>query len=130
MSDGRAWHKIYQSNTDTVIRLIRECVSALRSRGMKTDAALQDLSPLLGVTPRRIRTLYHRDYEPVVLHHEWMSLRYRAGLFFLNQAAWHRAKAAEYETAGENLVAEHQLEFRWGTECANYVERRSQRCTG
>jgi hypothetical protein len=129
MSDGRAWRKNYQSNTETVIRLIRECVSALRSRGMKTDAALQDLSPLLQTTQRRIRTLYHCDYEPVVIQYEWASLLYRAGLFFLNQAAWHRAKAAEYETAGENLVAD-QMEFRWGNECENYAERRSGRCTG
>jgi hypothetical protein len=128
MSDYRSWKRTSHSNTESAIDLVRRCVTALTG-GVKTDTALRDIADALGTTHRRVRTLYHRDGTPIVLQHEWMSLRYRVGLFFLNQAAWHRAKAAEYETAGENLVAD-QMEFRWGDGCADFTERRSERCTG
>jgi hypothetical protein len=129
MSDYRSWKKTSQANTEGAIDLVRRCVTALTG-GVKTDTALRDIAEALGTTHRRVRTLYHRDGTPVVLHHEWESLRYRSGLFFLNLAARLRAKADEYEAAGENLVAD-QMEFRWSTECkTNYVERRSERCAG
>jgi hypothetical protein len=128
MSDYKSWKRLHQSYTESAIELVRRCVTALTGN-IRTDAALHELADRLDTNHRRIRTLYHRDGTPIVLHHEWMTLRYRVGLFFLNQAAWHRAKAAEYETAGENLVAD-QMEFRWGNECENYAERRTGRCTG
>lgn len=129
MSDGRAWKRSHQSYTKSATELVRRCVTALTG-DIRTETALRDVASALDANHRRIRTLWHHDGDPVVLHHEWETLRYRSGLFFLNLAAHLRAKADEYETAGENLVAD-QMEFRWGNECkTNRVERRSERCCG
>lgn len=112
MSANHAWSKSYPSNAESAIELVRRCVAAARSWGTKTDVALHDLAPALGTTPRRIRTLFHRDREPVVLKNEWLSLRYRAGLFFLNNAVRLRELADEHEEIGNNLVSGQQ-EFKW-----------------
>lgn len=126
MSDNRSWKSSYQPSTEIAMETVRKCVAVLRSRGSKTDTALRDLAPTLGTTHRRIRTLFHRDGFPVVLKNEWLSLRYRAGLFFLNEAQRLRKLADEYEEAGENLVAD-QLEFSWET---SWAENCSQRHCG
>lgn len=126
MSDNRSWRTSFQSNHESAMELIRTCVALLRSRGMKSDAAMQDLAPILGTTYRRIRTLFHRDGDPVVLKHEWLSLRYRVGLFFLNEAARLRATADEIEAAGNELVAE-QMEFRLETECSGKFHTQERR---
>lgn len=125
MSDNRSWKALYQSNAEIAIETVRRCVTVLRSRGLKTDTALSDLAPILGTTNRRMRTLFHRDGIPVVLQNEWASLRYRAGLFFLNEAARLRLLADEYEAKGEALVSV-QLEFSWEGPCsANGSQRGS-----
>ncbi len=112
MSRPKSWKKSFQPDTELAIATVRECVKALRSRGLKTDVALVDLAQALDTTPRRVRTLFHRDGDPIVLKNEWLSLRYRAGLFFLNEAQRLRALADHYEMAGEDLVAS-QLEVSW-----------------
>ena len=115
MSIKMTWDKSYQSNEEGAITLVRLCIAALRSRGLKTDTALRDLPGILGISPRRVRTLFHRDYEPVVLKNEWLSLRYRVGLFFLNEAQRLRLLADDFDEAGETLVAE-QMELPWEAE--------------
>jgi hypothetical protein len=122
MSDNRSWKTSFQSNAETAIEVVRQCVSVLRSRGLKTDSALRDLAPELGVTHRRIRTLFHRDGIPVVLKNEWMQLRYRAGLFFLNEASRLRELADDHEERGNNLVS-GQLEFSWNEQNASPSRR-------
>jgi hypothetical protein len=117
MSDNRSWKSSYQSNTEIAMETVRHCVNLL-TKGRKTDTALRDLAPVLGISHRRIRTLYHRDGVPVVLNGEWLSLRYRAGLFFLNEAQRFRALGDKCEAYGEDLVST-QLEFSWeAPECS------------
>lgn len=116
MSENKSWKRNYQSYTEVAIETVRECVKVLRSRGAKTDVALRDLAPVLGTSDRRPRTLFNHDGDPIVLKNEWMQLRYRAGLLFLDEAKRLRDIADKYETAGEEgLVANQQMEFRWGT---------------
>ncbi len=112
MSHDRSWYKVSQPHTETAMDTVRRCVAALRSRGLKTDTALRDLADILGTTHRRVRTLFHRDYEPVVLQNEWHALRFRAGLFFLNEAQRLRRLADRYEASGEDLISD-QPEFTW-----------------
>ena len=114
MSANMSWQKKHHSYTEDAIELIRECVSVLRGSGLKTDAALQDMPALFETTPRRIRSLFHREDERIVLKNEWMSLRYRGGLFFLNNAARLRELADKHEEIGNNLVS-GQLELEWET---------------
>lgn len=114
MSDYRSWKKVYRSYAEDAIDLVRRCVS-IRTGGVKTDTALRDLAGSLGTTHRRIRTLYHRDGLPVVLENEWMMLRFRVGLFLLNEAFRLRRLADAYEEEGNNLVSD-QLEFSWQTD--------------
>jgi hypothetical protein len=112
MSGNQSWKASYQSYAEVAIEVVRECASVLRSRGLKTDTALRDLAPELGITHRRVRTLFHRDGIPVVLKNEWMQLRYRAGLLFLNEAERLRNLADRYEEKGNDLVS-GQMELPW-----------------
>lgn len=112
MSDYRSWKKACQPYTEDAIGLIRECVAAMRARGLKTSTVLRDLPAVMRMSERRVRTLFHRDGIPVVLANEWQSLRYRAGLFFLNEAERLRQLADQYEARGNDLVS-GQLELPW-----------------
>lgn len=112
MSDNMSWRKTSHSYAESAISLVRECVAVLRSRGLKTDAALQDLPSIIDTTPRRVRSLFHREEGRIVLKNEWLSLRYRAGLFFLNEAARLRELADKYDERGSQLVS-GQGEFDW-----------------
>lgn len=122
MSDNRSWKASHQSNAEIAIEYIRDCVALFRSRGAKTDTALRDLAPELGITHRRVRTLFHRDGVPVVLKNEWMQIRHRVGLLFLNEAERLRELADRYEEKGNDLVS-GQMEFQWETH-ANGSQRR------
>lgn len=112
MSDNRSWRKSYQPYTEDAIGLVRECVAVMRARGLKSDTALHDLPAIMQTSQRRVRTLFHRDGMPVVLKNEWMSLRYRVGLFFLNEAERLRELADKHEARGNDLVS-GQTEFQW-----------------
>jgi hypothetical protein len=111
------------SYVEPVIGIVRDLVAALRSQGIKSTDALRDLGPILGTTHRRIRTLFHRDREPVVSKHEWMSLRYRAGLFWLNEAARYTRLAEEAEERGNELVSS-QMELPWETQDTTSLKQR------
>src|SRR4051794_40693137 len=112
MERPMSWNKAFQHHTGEAIELVMDCVAVLRARGVKTPDALRDLSDIMRTSPRRMRTLFHRDGSPVVLKHEWMSLRYRAGLFFLNESVRLHALANKYEERGNELVSGQQ-EFQW-----------------
>jgi hypothetical protein len=116
MTNNLGWRRAYHSHHESAIMVVRDCVTQLRERGVKTDAALRDLAEPLGSTHRRMRTLFHRIGDPLVLIHEIQNLRYRAGLFFLNEAARHRALAAKCERVADELLAD-QLEFSWDAPC-------------
>lgn len=104
----------YPSYANTVIEIVRDIASALRSRGIKTKDALSDIGPIIGTSHRRVRTLFHRDREPVVNKHECMSITYRAGLFWLNESVRLRTLADIAEERGNRLVSS-QLELPWET---------------
>lgn len=112
MSEPKSWKQKSTNFTEEAVALLRDCVSVERATGTPTKNAIPDLAPTLGLTTRRARSLFYRDGFPVVLKGEWLSLRYRAGLFLLNKAARLRQLADKYEEAGETLVAD-QMEFAW-----------------
>lgn len=120
-----SWNTLYQpTHTEDAISLVRECVTILRARGLKTDTALHDLPELVGTTKRRVRTLFHRDGMPVVLRNEWMNLRYRVGLFLLNEASRLRGLAEKYEERGQELVSGQQ-EIQWNQQNVGSPQRRA-----
>lgn len=114
MNADKSWNKPFQSYDEIAIETVRKCVSLITG-STKTDTALRDLAPTLGITHRRMRTLYHRDGTPTVRFHEWMALRFRAGLFYLNWAKDLRALADKCDRIGDDLVST-QLEFSWEAE--------------
>jgi hypothetical protein len=125
MSDAKSWKHKSTNYTEVAIETVRQCIAAMRAGGQETKNAIVDIAPTLGVSRRRIRSLFYRDGFPIVLKNEWLSMRYRAGLFFLNEAQRLRTLADHYETAGENLVAE-QLQFSWETKWSeNGSQKRS-----
>jgi hypothetical protein len=126
MSTNVSWEETSHPYTEKAISLVRDLVAALRKRGTKTEFALKDLPGLVDTTPTRIKTLFYGEKDRVVLKHEWMSLRYRAGLFWLNEAARYRILAEEAEERGNDLVSS-QLELPiWETQ--NITSSRQRRC--
>jgi hypothetical protein len=123
MRANMSWSKKSTSFTEPAVELVRQCVAAFRARGVETKRALPDLAPELAMSGRRVRCLFYRDGAPVVLKNEWMSLRYRAGLFLLNEAERLRQLADEYEERGNNLVS-GQMEFLWNEQNASPSQRR------
>jgi hypothetical protein len=117
------WKQLSTNYTEEAIGVVRDCIALMRATGTGTKAALLDAAPALGVSERRIRSLFYRDRSPVVLRNEWFSMRYRAGLVFLNGAAELRALADRVEARGDELVSE-QLELPWEPVCTKSVPRR------
>lgn len=128
MSGNQSWKRSLQSYHEMAISLVREAITALRESGVKTDAALAIYaeaidSPNRRFAQRRVRTLFHRDGEPIVLLDEMKALNYRTRMFFLNLAAHFRKLADKHEARGEALLSEDQkssvqMEFRWEQTCA------------
>lgn len=112
MSTNRSWRASLHCYNEEAIAVVMRCVAALRQRGMKTEAATHELAKRLQVSPRRVHTLFFRDGTPRVLVNEWANIRYRAGLFFLNEAARHREIADRYDAEADALLND-QLEFNW-----------------
>lgn len=112
--------------TEQAITLVRDLVAALRKRGTKTQFALKDLPEIVDTTPTRVKTLFYGEKDRVVSKHEWMSLRYRAGLFWLNESVRYRKLAEEAEERGNELVST-QLELPiWETH--NTTSSKQRRC--
>lgn len=112
MSEPMSWKHKSTSYSEPAIELVRDCVAALRATGTETKNALPDIADVLGISPRRVRCLFYRDGFPIVLKNEWLNIRQKAGLFFMNNADRLRELADKHEARGEDLVSEQQ-EFVW-----------------
>lgn len=133
MSDNKSWKENSTNFTEAAIELVRDCVATMRATGARpaasgsraiaeTKNALPAIADALGLSQRRAKCLFYRDGFPVVLKNEWMNLRFKAGLFFLNNAVKLRDLADECEARGEDLVSGQQ-EFTWA-EHTNVSQKR------
>jgi AraC-like DNA-binding protein len=110
MNTVMARNKHYPSlHTENAIAVVRDIIAALRRRGLKSEHALVDLARDLGIARKRVRTLFYRDGEPVVLSEEWHSLRLKAAALLRREAAEQRRRADETDARAYEL--EHQLDF-------------------
>lgn len=116
--------KSRQPYTEQAITLVRDMVAVLRRRGMKTEFALKDLPGLVDSTQSRMKTLFYGENDRLVLRNEWMNLRHKAGLFFLNEACRLHSLAEKYEARGQELVTE-QKEFPWNQQNVGSPQRRA-----
>lgn len=98
-----SWKFLLPAHTESAIDAVRLVVAALRTRGLKSEHAIQTAAPSLGVSAKRVRTLFYRDGTPIVLADEWDALRVRAAAVLRREADKLRQKAAEYEAQADQL---------------------------
>lgn len=106
-----AWKKTSHSYSEPASHVVRHLARSLRSRGTKARDALTDLGPALGITPRRARTLFYADGEPVVLVDEWTRIRAAAAGMLRREAELLRESAAEQEARAIELERQQQLDL-------------------
>lgn len=119
-----SWKKLHQeSYTKPAMEVVRVVVGALRARGMKTPAAVRNVAPELGITERRVCSLFYRDGDPIVLADEWHALRVRAAAMLRREVDQLRFVAERYEAQADAL--ESAQSSLWGeTPCRGLKERR------
>ncbi len=114
-----SWKSRWQSHNENAISAVRAVVAAYRGRGVKSENALHDAAKALGSTPRRMRALFYRDGEPIVLTDEWDRLRVRAAKTLRREADELRNRADYYDAQADALEgAQGQLfgEATWSQE--------------
>lgn len=115
MSDNRSWKNKYLSYDEDAIDLVRRCVRSLRRTGYDSERALRELAPALSATTTRIRKLFYRDGQPVVMLEELIRMRKRSAEFFYRQRDRHLILAAQDEAEAEAAESIDQLSFCWET---------------
>lgn len=123
---SKSWKKRHQQYTEEATEAIRLVVAALRCRGLKSPDALRAVATHPPITERRVRTLFYRDGEPIVLADEWHALRVRAAALLRREANAMRLKASQYEAQAEALeCAQPSLWGETGCNANGFGDRRA-----
>jgi hypothetical protein len=123
-----SWRKPLQNHREAAIDLVRRNVAAFRSIGEKTPTALQLQAPMLEITERRARLLFHRDGEPMVNDDDLN--RMLVGTIRLHRwlAGKLRDKASQFDRVADEMEAakRHQGNNR-GNTCKSQPVRSAER---